>query len=142
MTTGGRSCTLTHAEHLATWMSWRDDCAGCGFVMVDVDQCDRGHPDDGVSFCGACGYDKVYNALKVGELSAIWDKAEASGINTDGWSIAETIRAFPLADEEQAKVRRDLEEAQARARAKWTPENWASFRANCERAERYLEATA
>jgi hypothetical protein len=142
MTTDEAICTLSHAEHFATWQSWRDDCDGCGFGMQDPDQCDRGHPDDGVTFCGVCGWDVVYNALKVGELSAICDKAEASGVSTDGWSIAETIRAFPLTDEERVKVRRDQEAAQARARANWTPEQWASFRANCERADRYWEAMA
>lgn len=52
-------CTLTHAEHFATWTSWRDDCTGpgeCGFCVQDVDQCRRGHPDDGVTMCGACGH--------------------------------------------------------------------------------------
>lgn len=135
-------CGKTHAEHLATWKSWRDDCAGCGFGMQDVDQCDRGHPDDGVTWCGACGWDTVYNALEVGELSAICVKAEASGANTDGWSIAETIRTFPLTDAERVKVRRDLAQAQASARANWTPEQWASHAASMERLERYLEATA
>lgn len=54
------TCRLTHAEHMATWRSWRDDCngdSGCGFAMRDVDQCDRGHPDDGVTWCGACGHE-------------------------------------------------------------------------------------
>ena len=104
-------CTMTHGEHLRTWRSWRDDCTGddgCGFGMVDYDQCENGHPDDGVTLCGACGYDAVYNALKVGELSAIFAKADASGVNYDGWSIAQTIRAFPLTAEESAKALADL----------------------------------
>ena len=35
------TCTLTHADHIAIWTSWRDDCTGpdsCGFGMVDSDQ--------------------------------------------------------------------------------------------------------
>lgn len=47
--------------HMAAWRSWRDDCIdpviGCGFAVQDVDQCDRGHPDDGVTYCGACGHE-------------------------------------------------------------------------------------
>jgi hypothetical protein len=53
------TCTLTHAEHAATWKSWRDDCTGadgCGFAIRDNDQCNRGHPDDGITWCGACGH--------------------------------------------------------------------------------------
>lgn len=53
------ACTLTHAQHIATWTSWQDDCTdpdGCGFAMLDPDQCDRGHPDDGITWCGACGH--------------------------------------------------------------------------------------
>lgn len=126
------TCTLTCADHMATWKSWRDDCTGedgCGFGMQDVDQCDRGHPDDGVTFCGACGWDTVYNALKVGELSAIVAKAEAAGVNLDGWSIAETICAYPLTGDERATVRRDLEEAGRQARARWRPEARARFTA-------------
>lgn len=55
-------CGQTHDEHMVSWRSWRDDCidpvAGCGFGMQDVDQCERGHPDDGCDWCGACGYER------------------------------------------------------------------------------------
>jgi hypothetical protein len=122
-------CDKTHAEHLATWKTWRDDCDACGFGMQDLDQCDRGHPDDGATFCGACGHDKVYNALQIGELSAICDKADALGANTDGWSIAQIIRGFPLTDDERKAVRRRQEDAGRRARTRWTPEQRARFTA-------------
>lgn len=118
MTTDGPSCTLDHAEHLATWQSWRDDCAACGFGMQDPDQCERGHPDDGLTFCGACGYDTVYNTLKPGELTAIVVKAEAAGINTVTWSISSLIRAFPLTESESAEVARKLDEAYSAGRAR------------------------
>lgn len=53
-------CGMTHDDHLETWTSWRDDCTdpqiGCGFAMQDIDQCQQGHPDDGTTFCGACGH--------------------------------------------------------------------------------------
>lgn len=52
-------CTRTHAEHAATWQTWRDDCTepgGCGYAQHDPTQCGRGHPDDGVLFCGLCGH--------------------------------------------------------------------------------------
>jgi hypothetical protein len=132
------TCIITHAEHLATWKSWQDDCADCGFGMQDPDQCDRGHPDDEVTFCGACGHDKVYNALAIGELSAICDKADAEGVDTHGWSIAETIRAFPLTDAERGEVARKRREAQAAARAKWTSEDWSRFHQNVARTEARL----
>lgn len=133
------TCTKTHAEHLATWKSWRDDCAGCGCGMQDPDQCERGHPNDGVAYCGACGWDTVYNALEIGELSAICDKADASGVNYDGWSIARTIRAFPLTDAERAELGRRRAEAQLAARARWTSEDWALHRATVARMEAYWE---
>ncbi len=50
------TCTLTHTDHAAAWRSWRDDCDNCGYYAIDTDQCDRGHPDDGVDACGACRY--------------------------------------------------------------------------------------
>lgn len=60
MTVETLGCGITHEEHCATWRSYRDDCidpvTGCGFVMRDLDQCERGHPDDGVTWCGACGH--------------------------------------------------------------------------------------
>jgi hypothetical protein len=49
-------CTKTHDEHAATWKTWRDDCEVCGYSEQDVQQCAAGHPDDGVTSCGACGY--------------------------------------------------------------------------------------
>ncbi|GAA2347357.1 hypothetical protein [Dactylosporangium salmoneum] len=59
----GAVCILTHAEHARRWRSWRDDCVdpatGCGYAQQDVDQCRRGHPDDGVTWCGACGHGMV-----------------------------------------------------------------------------------
>jgi hypothetical protein len=54
-----RGCIRTRAEHAETWRSWRDNCAGpggCGFSMVDVQQCMTGHPEDGVKQCGVCGH--------------------------------------------------------------------------------------
>ena len=105
------TCTMTHDEHLASWKSWRDDCADCGFGMQDPDQCDRGHPDDGVTFCGACGHDELYNALEIGELSAICAQARASGVDTAGWSIARMIRAFPLTEDEHKQSETTTEEA-------------------------------
>lgn len=50
------TCTLSHAEHSARWLSWLDDCDVCGYTRLDVDQCERGHPDDGVTWCGLCGH--------------------------------------------------------------------------------------
>jgi len=50
------TCTLTHAEHARAWKTWRDDCDACGFAMRDPEQCALGHPDDGVTACGACGH--------------------------------------------------------------------------------------
>jgi hypothetical protein len=52
-------CPLTHTQHALAWRSWRDDCVGpggCGYAQQDVEQCERGHPDDGVTDCGACGH--------------------------------------------------------------------------------------
>jgi len=49
-------CGLTHDQHAARWRSWRDDCPICGYAQQDPDQCRRGHPDDGVTWCGGCGY--------------------------------------------------------------------------------------
>lgn len=49
-------CGLTHAEHAAVWRTWRDDCNACGYAQQDVEQCATGHPDDGVTWCGACGH--------------------------------------------------------------------------------------
>lgn len=51
----GPACGMTHAEHAEVWRSFRDDCEHCGFAMADVNQCMKGHPDDGVSECGLCG---------------------------------------------------------------------------------------
>lgn len=118
-------CTMTHGEHLATWKSWRDDCAGCGFGMQDVDQCDRGHPDDGVTFCGACGWDTVYNQLKPGELTAICVKALTAGSDISEWTVGRVIREFPLTEAEAALVARERAETIARARSRWTPEQRA-----------------
>ncbi len=50
-------CGMTHAEHIAAWRTWRDDCSACGFALRDLDQCRRGHPDDGVTSCGNCGHE-------------------------------------------------------------------------------------
>lgn len=136
------TCTLTHDQHFAAWKSWRDDCDDCGFGIQDVDQCDRGHPDDGVTFCGACGHDKVYNELNIGELNAICVKAEAAGTDLAGWTIAATIRAFPLTEAEREAVAAELAAASAHARSKWTPEQWASHAAGMERFERYLAQAA
>lgn len=49
-------CTKTEEECFNTWQSWRDDCHEHGNFRCDVDQCRRGHPDDGVTWCGACGH--------------------------------------------------------------------------------------
>ncbi|WP_174526449.1 hypothetical protein [Micromonospora maritima] len=75
-------CGYTHADHLAEWKSWKDDCVGengCGFGIIDVDQCWRGHPDDGVTACGGCGHGAVSGegALTRDELAARWRQRRA-----------------------------------------------------------------
>ncbi len=137
-----RVCTLTHAEHLATWKSWRDDCEACGFGMRDVDQCDRGHPDDGVTWCGACGHDAEYNRLGVGELGAILAKASTAGVDASGWDIATAVRACPplTLDERRALYRRLLtEHNEARARRGLEPSgHLRSWQKRCRRCEEWL----
>lgn len=49
-------CTKTDEECFQQWRSWRDDCQVHRVFKCDVDQCLRGHPDDGVTSCGACGH--------------------------------------------------------------------------------------
>jgi len=52
-----KTCGKTHAEHARTWRTFRDDCDVHEFYRQDVEQCALGHPDDGVTTCGACGHD-------------------------------------------------------------------------------------
>ena len=137
------SCTLTHAQHLATWKSWRDDCAVCGFGMQDPDQCDRGHPDDRVTFCGVCSYDAEYNRLGVGELNAIGEKARAAGVDLTGRSLAWEIREFALTtDERRALYRRLLDEHnQQRQRRGWpSNDKLSGWRKRCRVCDDWLPA--
>lgn len=134
-------CTMTHAEHLATWKSWRDDCQGCGFGMQDLDQCERGHPDDGVEWCGACGWDVEYNRLGVGELDAIGEKSRAAGVDLTGWSLGREIREFALTlDERRTLYRRLLDEHnQQRARRGWPRnEHLSGWQKRCRVCDEWL----
>ena len=135
-------CGKTHDQHLAEWRSWCDDCNVCGFGMQDVDQCDRGHPDDGVTWCGACGYDALYNALRPGELNLILQAADDLGVNTDGWSIGQMIRKFGKAP----SVAAGMAPAQvvtpfgAVTVARWVADDWAANRYPSEGALRAMAA--
>lgn len=88
-------CGKSHDQHLAEWQSWRDDCDVCGFGMQDLDQCERLHPDDGVTWCGACGFDADAEGLRPGELTVIAAAARAAGVDPSReWTIGQTVRWY------------------------------------------------
>ena len=131
-------CGYTHADHLNTWKSWKDDCDVCGFGIMDVDQCWRGHPDDGVTACGGCGHGEISGegTLSRAELAARWRQHRAEWLREAIEDLASmygeskwVVAAIP-ADQHERRERHERVSARQRAALEWLTRALAAMAIN------------